>query len=183
VSTKRNLVLVATVAAVLVLAFVASTGLRSGNQVGLSPSPSSTAAPSTTTPTASPLPAPTAPGVVGSTCTSPQSTTRAVVERYFALSGSGNVTAVRDCFAAAMKRTPDFDTSTVAWAAPSGTVTSFEIASTDTARGCDRYPVNWRTESAAFGAAFVVGPESGTPRIFEITQQLLRPELATTTCQ
>jgi hypothetical protein len=55
-NTRRYLLYVGAVAVVLVLAFVASVGLRSGNQVAVSPSPSSTVTPSTPTPTASPLP-------------------------------------------------------------------------------------------------------------------------------
>ncbi len=56
VNTMRNLLLLAAATAVLILAFVASAGLRGGNQAAVSPSPSATATPSTPTPTASPLP-------------------------------------------------------------------------------------------------------------------------------
>lgn len=64
-NTRRNVLYVGAVAAVLVLAFVASVGLRSGNQVAVSPSPSTTVTPSTPTPTVSPSPSPTATPQVG----------------------------------------------------------------------------------------------------------------------
>jgi len=65
VVSRRNLLVAAAVVAVLILAFVATVGLRNGNQVAvnlspsISPSPSSTVTPSTPTPTVSPSPSPT----------------------------------------------------------------------------------------------------------------------------
>jgi hypothetical protein len=148
------------------------------------PANSRTVAPaSATAPTVTPTVTATASAPGASRCTSPQTTTRAVVQRYFELAGSGDAAAIRDCFAAPIRQTADFDASMSRWADPANKMTSFDISFIDQAKGCDRYSVNFRGAAGANGAAYSVGPESGTPRIFNVTQQLPRPEFATVTCQ
>jgi len=148
------------------------------------------AATATATPAATPSPRPSvtaAPGL----CSNPQMTTRAVVERYFELSTSKDARAVSDCFAASWRarfvRNPSWDEVATQWAS-AGPATNLRITYGDTVKGCDRYEVAAQMATGhpigQSGSEFLtVGPEGGTPRIFEMGTALVNPQLATTTCR
>ena len=53
----------------------------------------------------------------------------------------------------------------------------------DPVRGCDRYAVAVKMPKEAVAPFFTVGPESGTPRIFELGTALVSDQAATTTCK
>jgi hypothetical protein len=115
-------------------------------------------------------------------CTDPQTSSRGVIERYFALSTSGDAAAVNDCFTAAWRaRNADFDEGAERWAV-SGPVTDLQIGFLDRTLGCDRYSINAKLAIGAFGFYALVGLDGDRQRIHETGTALVRPELATTRC-
>jgi hypothetical protein len=127
------------------------------------------------------LPKPLAPSKMGA-CSAPTSTTRAVIDRYLALSTSGDADAVRDCFAIGWRaQFPSQEDGAARWAT-AGPVTSADIRLVDRTHGCDRYAVNWRTRDAAFGNYMIVGMDGDRPRIVETGTALVRAEHSTRRC-
>ncbi|HVR88468.1 MAG TPA: hypothetical protein VHG53_02855 [Candidatus Limnocylindria bacterium] len=117
-------------------------------------------------------------------------TTQAVIERYFELSTSKDARAVSDCFAASWRarfvRNPSWDELATQWAS-AGPAVSLRITYGDTVNGCDRYGVAARMATGSIGQSgseFVtIGPEGGTPRIFETGTAVVNAQIATTTCR
>lgn len=127
-------------------------------------------------------------------CTNPEMTTRAVIERYFDLSTSNSVQAVIDCFAVSWREKnatgPNGNTFTDAAArwSHAGPASDLVITLQDGTNGCDRYFVAAKMADGfpigQGGSAFItIGPAGGTPRIFEIGTALANAQLATTTCR
>ena len=181
----------------LIAAILASCGGAAAAPTKLPTAASSSNAPATTaTPTASPtapVTATTAPSPVfaASECTNAAATTRQVIERYLALSTSGNAPAATDCFAQVWRdkhdTNPRFADFAETWS-KSGPVTSVVITFVDTVNGCDRFGVNAQLSNPSAGVFqvplfFTVGPEAGRARIFEAGTALVNTSLATTRCQ
>ena len=178
----------ATLAAVL-LVVVLGIGLLYGIRALTPPAtitPIATAQPAVAVGRTGPPTATAAPG----RCTNPQMSTQAVIVRYFELSTSRDIAAVSDCFApswrAQFARNPTWDQAAAMWGS-AGPASSLQIAYSDTVRGCDRYRVAAVMATGYLigqsGSEFItIGPEGGTPRIFEITTALVNPQIATTTC-
>lgn len=154
--------------------------------------------------TSSPLPAaaptvaraasPMRSSAAAASCTNPEMTTRAVIERYFDLSTSNSVQAVIDCFAVSWREKnatgPNGNTFTDAAArwSHAGPASDLVITLQDGTNGCDRYFVAAKMADGfpigQGGSAFItIGPAGGTPRIFEIGTALANAQLATTTCR
>ena len=147
-------------------------------------SPATAATP--TTASAPPSPGTSIPGQ----CSNPHGTTRAVIERYFQLSTSGDARAVSDCFANSWRASSaNFEDASARWAS-AGPVLSLQSDLVDQAKGCDRYRViaelangarvSWSGPKLQF---YAVGPDGTTPRVFETSTALVRADLATTMCQ
>jgi len=181
----------------LIAAIVASCGGAAASPTNLPAAASSSAAPATTAiPSASataPATAAAAPSPVfaASECTNAAATTRQVIERYLALSTSGNAPAATDCFAQVWRdkhdTNPRFADFAETWS-KSGPVTSVVITFVDTVNGCDRFGVNAQLSNPSAGVFqvplfFTVGPEAGRARIFEAGTALVNTSLATTRCQ
>lgn len=121
-------------------------------------------------------------------------TTQAVIERYFALSTSDDVQAVIDCFAKEWRgknatgvNVNTFTDAAARWS-HAGPATDLGITFLDAVNGCDRYSVGAKMASGfpigQSGSEFItIGPESGTPRIFEVGTGLVNTQIATTTCR
>lgn len=123
-------------------------------------------------------------------CSSPQASTRLVIERLFQLSTSGDARAVSDCYASPWRaRDQNFADASARWVS-AGPVMGLQIDLLDRAKGCDRFRVSadlanggrvgWSGPRLLF---YAVGPEGATPRIFEVSTALVSSDLATTTCQ
>lgn len=173
----------------------AATAPTSAPTVAPTTATATTVAP-TATPTAS-APATTAapsPLFAASECTNATATTRQVIERYFALSTSNNAQAVIDCFAKVWRDknnvNPTIAESATRWS-QAGPASGLVITFIDAVNGCDRFGVS--AQMATYGPAhgnaftvtpfFTVGPEAGTPRIFEMGTALVNTQAATTTCK
>jgi hypothetical protein len=125
-------------------------------------------------------------------CSNPRMTPEAVIERYFELSTSKDPRAVSDCFAKPYRehfvRNPTWDEVTTMWAS-AGPAAGLVITYLDRVNGCDRFRVTAQMATYgtnnAFSVApfFTVGPEGGTPRIFETGTALVNTQSATTTCK
>ena len=113
-------------------------------------------------------------------------TTQAVIERYFELSTSKDPRAVTDCFASVYRdrfaRNPTWDEVAAMWAS-TGPASGLQISRIDVVRGCDRFSVSVTMPNQRVAPFFTVGPESGTPRIFETGTALVNEQTATTTCK
>jgi hypothetical protein len=154
--------------------------------------PTSTSA--ATASTSTPATTATAPAFAASQCTSATASTRQVIERYFSLSTSNSAQAVTDCFAKAWREKNATGVNVNAFADASalwsraGPPTDLVITFLDAVNGCDRYFVAAKMASGfpigQGGSEFItIGPESGTPRIFEVTTGLVNAQSATTTCK
>jgi len=120
-------------------------------------------------------------------CSNPQMTTQAVIERYFELSTSKDPRAVSDCFAAPYRehfvKNPTWDEVTTMWAS-AGPAAGLQIRRMgDNGRGCDLFEVTVQMPNQRVAPFFSVGPEGGTPRIFEMGTALVNNQIATTTCK
>lgn len=139
------------------------------------PSPVATSSPARPSATA-------APGL----CSNPRMTTEAVIERYFELSTSKDPRAVSDCFAASWRARfvtrPSWDEVATEWAS-AGPAAGLRITKSNTVNGCDRYGVAVQMPNRPVAPFFTVGPEGGTPRIFETGTALVNAQIATTTCR
>lgn len=125
-------------------------------------------------------------------CTNPQMPAQAVIERYFQLSTSKNAQAVIDCSAKVWRdkhnANPTFAESAASWP-KAGPASGVVITFIDAVNGCDRFSVS--AQMATYGTNnafsvppfFTVGPEGGTPRIFETGTALVNTQIATTTCK
>ena len=96
-----------------------------------------------------------------------------------------------DCFAASYRAhfvsNPSWDAVATAWAS-AGPATGLRITYGDTVNGCDRYGVAAQMATGypigQSGSEFLtIGPEGGSPRIFEGGTALVNAQLATTTCR
>jgi len=138
-----------------------------------------------------------APQLARGMCTVPGMTTRAVIERYFELSTSGDAQAVSDCFAKEWRERNATGVNVNAFAdgaalwSHAGPATAVTVTFVNAVNGCDRFSVSaqmppdsfWMKGQTGGKAFFTVGPEGGTPRIFEIGTGLVNAQLATTTCK
>jgi len=116
-------------------------------------------------------------------CTSPTTTTREVIDHLLALSSSHDPQSVNDCYASSWRaKYPNWDQSAADWAS-SGPPTKVEFHLADTVNGCDRYGINVTFPKGASGFFAAVGPDHGTPRIFETGTAMLAPQYATTRCE
>jgi hypothetical protein len=120
-------------------------------------------------------------------CSNPGMTTQAVIERYFELSTSKDPRAVSDCFAAPYREhfvmNPTWNEVTTMWAS-AGPATGLQIRRMgENGRGCDLFEVTVQMPNQRVAPFLTVGPEGGTPRIFEMGTALVNNQIATTTCK
>jgi hypothetical protein len=121
-------------------------------------------------------------------CTSPQFTTRQMLDRYFSLTTSGDVPAALDCFAKIYRDKGDIEFSASRWVS-AGALSSLKISYVDAVNGCDRYATQFQFANPdplfpdGFGIFYTVGPESGVMRIFDGGTGLARADLVTTVCR
>jgi hypothetical protein len=150
-------------------------------------SPSPSASPALAPTQAAPSPASPSATAAPGLCSNLRMTTQAVIERYFELSTSKDPRAVSDCFAAPYRehfvKNPTWDEVTTMWAS-AGPAAGLQIRRMgDNGRGCDLFEVTVQMPNQRVAPFFSVGPEGGTPRIFEMGSALVNNQIASTTCK
>ena len=111
-----------------------------------------------------------------------------MLDRYFSLTTSGDISAALDCFAKVYREKGDIEFSASRWV-NAGTLSSLELRYLDTVNGCDRYGAQFQFATPdplfpnGFSIFYSVGPESGTARIFDGGTGLAAPEYTTVFCR
>jgi hypothetical protein len=120
-------------------------------------------------------------------CTSPQLTSRQMLDRYFSLTTSGDVPAALDCFAKVYRDKGDIEFSASRWV-NAGAISSLKISFVDRANGCDRYSTQFQFANPdplfpdGFSIFYTIGPEAGVMRIFDGGTGLAAPEYTYVAC-
>ncbi len=110
-----------------------------------------------------------------------------MLDRYFSLTTSGDVSAALDCFAKLYREKGDLEFSTTRWVS-AGVLSSLKISYVDTVNGCDRYSTQFQFVNpdplfpGGFGIFYTIGPESGVMRIFDGGTGLAAPEYTYVAC-
>ncbi len=177
-----------TLAALLVLAACASAAVPS-EPTAVVPSLPVSIPTGSVPPVPSPTAVPEFTPRVGA-CTSAGIGTRAMLERYFSLTSSGDAAAVLDCFARTYRERydgADMRGSAIAFSRQ-GPLARLDLAYVDTVNGCDRYRAEFQFVTPdplypnGFGIFYTVGREDGAPRIVDGGTMLAPPERVTIVC-
>ena len=180
--------------AVLVLVAATTCAPAVTAPVSASSNPTSSLTPRTEapTPTRSAAAPPTIQPPTGVTpkpggCTTAQTSTRGLLDKYFSLTTSNDVGAVLDCFAKPYREHVDMESSARRWA-NAGTVLDLRIDFLDRVNACDRYRASWDFaiedpfHPNPWLIFYSVGLELGAPRIFDAGTGLTAPDYTTVTC-
>ncbi len=121
-------------------------------------------------------------------CTSAQATSRQLLDRYFALTTSGDTGAVLDCFARVYRDKGDMEFSANRWA-NAGPLSRLSVRYLDRVNGCDRFATQYQFVTpdpgwpGGFSIFLTVGLEAGVMRIFDGGTALAAPEYTLVACR
>jgi len=110
-----------------------------------------------------------------------------MLDRYFALTTSGDVAAILDCFAMVYRDKGDMEFSATRWA-NAGPLRKLSIDFVDHVKGCDRFDARYEFVNpdpnfpAGARIFYSVGPEAGVMRIFDGGTGLAAAEYTLVSC-